>query len=396
MNRNTFTSLIKHHLQKLYEVIRIGLIVFINGFFCFPEVSWVKSAFYILVLLPGLILLSIELKRFPFSDKFLLVFITLPVYLSLSHLWANEEYITRNFFFFFKQVIFIFILVFCFWAVIRVRKPFLLELLSTIVISGTAFAFISIIHHFLVAEERFFISALGGFSTGDSNKTAAYFTIHLALCCYFLIFNVQPFKSLTATYLITAAIILDIALILLTDAKAPWLIIPLIPLIFLLGKWKVKHQLTIWVTLIATATLCFFGFYSLESLLSERSVYARLDMWTDSISQIEDQFWQGLGLTYKLNLPNPEYTQLHSHNIFIDTIRFGGIIGLTFLVAQIYTIIRINTKEMKWFTFWYIAGIFLLSLYGQQPLTRPGYIWFLYWIPGVIILSNYLVLRKGN
>ena len=197
MQATTLSAPIKRYSQVIYKIVPCGLIVFITGFFCLPEVSWVKTNFYLLVLLPSLILLPLELKKFPFKSPYLLLFIALPLYLSLSHLWADKEAITRDFSFFIKQVVFIFILVFSLWVAQREAPKFLKILILFLVVTGIIFSFVSIAHY-LYTNNGNFNQPLMGFSTNDSNKAGAFFTIHLGLCLYVLLFDLYPYKSKNA------------------------------------------------------------------------------------------------------------------------------------------------------------------------------------------------------
>lgn len=380
------------------NVTSTGLILFTCGFFLFPGIPGVKVVFYLLILFPAIALLPIEWRNFPFKSGPFLLYMIVPLYLCLSHLWADEENITRNFLFFAKQVFFVYALLFGFWIAFKNNKDFLNILLIYMVVTGTIFAFVSLLQY-LHTHNGSINSQLMGFSTSDSNKAGAFFTIHLALCAYFLVIDAPPHKSKKAYFLIIVACILDIILIILTKTKATWLIIPLIPIFVVSLRVNQKKLLITCISSIFIVVVIYWQNEILTLLQNMRSFKERIFILKQTIGQLDSirEYIFGLGLVYKLHVP----PTIHPHNVFADTFRFGGIIGLLLLVTQISVVTRaffLNKKEKHLIIilFWLLAGIILLSLYGQQPLTRPGYIWFLYWAPASIILASYLTMLSGS
>lgn len=396
MHTAAATRDINKYQRVLQKIISIGLLVFVNGFFCFPEISWVKSTFYLLVLAPGLVVLLIEARNFPFNDKFLLAFMALPFYLCLSHLWANDENITRGFFFFFKQVIFLFILVFCFWVAIKNNNKFLSILLISMLVTGSIFAFISITQHLFIYGNDFRLYSLKGFSTNDANKAAAMHAVHLTICIYFLSINIISKKSTSSIAFLILAIAIDGSLLILSFAKGPWLTITSSILIIVVSKIRqpLKIPFIITVGILITASISYFNI--VDTLNNMTSYLIRVQLIRESILQMEGKYLYGLGLTYKLPVENTSL--MHPHNIFIDSFRFGGLTGLALIILHAFSILWMQMTSIKRrfncvLFLWFFTGVILLSLYGQQVLTRPGYIWFLYWIPAALTLSMHLYWR---
>ncbi len=397
--KNRKINFINRYQLILTRIISFGLLVFVNGFFCFPEISWVKTSFYLLVLLPGIALLPLQLKNFPLKSRHLVLFMLLPLYLCLSHFWADAENITRDFFFFAKQVIFIFMLIFCFWVASKENKKFIVILLLSLVVTGSFFSFLSIVQY-LYQYQGHLAAPLMGFSLTDSNKMAALHTVHLSLCIYFLKFNAYPYKSTRKAWPLLVAIALDLALITLTQAKAIWFIIPVVTIALLTLRTTIYRKISIFscITIISIAYILKFD--AIATLQNLHSYIIRVELIKHAAGQIRDNYLFGLGLTYKLPIPLPSGTYSHPHNMIVDCLRFGGALGIILLLAQTFSVIQLSFLNRKNYlsivlVLWYISGFTLLCLYGQQPLTRPGYIWFLLWIPSSILLSNHLIRESS-
>ncbi|WP_321391983.1 O-antigen ligase family protein [uncultured Desulfuromusa sp.] len=127
------------------------------------------------------------------------------------------------------------------------------------------------------------------------------------------------------------------------------------------------------------------------------SVQVRLELIRIAIEQMQGRYLFGIGLSHKFFLDNPLFKAVnpHPHNIFIDCFRFGGVAGVFFLLVHLVVIFRLAINAMKtskdaWILFlWFGCGLVLMAFYSQQPLTRPGgYIWFLYWIPAVLLFAH--------
>ena len=395
-----FKPAVDLYRKTLKKIIFIGLIVFINGFFFFPEISGAKTTFYLLILLPGILLLPLEIRDFPFRNPVTIAFMALSCYLCISYFWSNSEDSSRSFFFFLKQVIFIFVLLFCCFIASKDQKNFLTILLVSMVVIGSIFASASIAEYYFILSNHTGgpTPFLMGFSLNDSNKSSMIYTIHLAICTYFLLIDSPPYKTKTASFLLIVSIIIDLYLIVLTQSKASWLVIPIIPIFFLMKRNKIKRQPIIWTITLTIVTIASIQFELVAKLAKLSSFTVRIELIHESILQMDGNYVTGIGLQYKQYIyeASRNRTQLHPHNLIVDIFRFGGAIGLTLFIIQFFAVYKSYRKlpERKKFSvviFWYVTGTILLSFYGQQPLTRPGYIWFLYWIPSCIVIASYLL-----
>ena len=104
----------------------------------------------------------------------------------------------------------------------------------------------------------------------------------------------------------------------------------------------------------------------------------------------------GIGLSYKLpvQLSGIGVTLVHPHNIFTDTLRFGGIIGYFLLIQHFLVVGFVFIKNYNlagknlFLLVWAISGLMAATFYGQQPFVRPGsYVWFFYWMPITLLYA---------
>jgi len=395
----------KYGSEKYYKIliniIYLGLFLFIGGIYFLRDSGDIPRIFYLMVLLPCLLLLPKIVKEFNFNNKAYIIFLLLPMYLCISFLWAQEENIKRDFTFHLRNLFCVFFYMLGLWSVMKEKQKFITKLLIFLFISGFFTSVISVVYYFL--EYGFTTNnVLVGYFIDNSNKVGSLYSIHFCLCA-FLLFNKKIFSyGALGNTLMILALIVDVMVIFLSQAIVPWLIIAIFFAMVIMRDW---HWLNI---LVFSSFVLLAGFgliYYLDMLghlISMNRVQARIDLVQKAIAQMDGQYLFGIGLCYKLPLVNlfGTGTNPHPHNIFVDCFRFGGMVGLFLIVGQFFYLIRAGLKsiqdnvEVGFILFWFVAGTILLSFYGQQPLARPGgYIWFFYWIPGTILLVKWIVDR---
>jgi len=391
----------ENYNKILINIMYLGLFLFIGGIYFLKDSGDIPRIFYLMVLLPCLLLLPKIIKEFNFNNKTYIIFMLLPIYLCISFLWAQEENIKRDFIFHLRNLFCVFFYMMGLWSVMKEKQKFIMKLLVFLFVSGFFTSVISVVDYFL--EYGFTTTnVLVGYFIDNSNKVGSIYSIHLCLCA-FLLFNKKIFSYGTlGNILMILALIVDVIVIFLSQAIVPWLIITIFVAMVIMRNWH-------WLNILAFSSfvlLAGFGlvYYldMLEYFTGMVRVQARIDLVQKAIAQMDGQYLFGIGLSYKLPLVNlfGTGTNPHPHNIFVDCFRFGGLAGLLLIVGQFFYLIRAGLKsirdnvEIGFILFWFVAGTILLSFYGQQPLARPGgYIWFFYWIPGTILLVKWIVDR---
>lgn len=381
----------------LLHIIYYGMYLFIGGIYIFPNNSGTQQVFYLLITLPFLLLFPLLIKELPWKSKCFYVYMAFPLYMFVSHYWAPYDSVERGWFFFFRQLICFFIFYMALWLIIRLNNKFVEQIIVFLIVIGALSASISLSIH-IYSNTDFYNTPLFGFSIVDIDKASAIYAIHLGFCIAAMATIFKTKESVLLRLLLFVAILLDLFAISLTKAIGGWVIVFISLTAVLLDKIKNRRKSFIAAVLIAFL-FGLVGFVLFTTLLSERTIDVRVHLISLAIDQWVDNFYFGVGLTYKLPIENDFYSQPlpHSHNFIIDTLRFGGLIGGLLLLINLSVGVLKNwfpsscSRVNLYLVVWLVCGIVASSIYGQQPYVRPGsYMWFFYWMPLALTLVCYL------
>jgi len=357
--------------------------------------------FYLFVLLPSLLLLPGAIRKFRFNDKYYILFMLFPIYLCVSFLWAADENIQRDFLFHLRNLFCVFLYVIGLWLIMGRKRRFVRNLLIFLFFTGYFTSVVSLVNYFYLYGLTV-KNVMEGYFIDNSNKIGSIYSIHVCLSIFFLFFP-HKFIEINKAYILPAtAIILSCSVIFLSQAVIPWLIIAVFIVGMLIKKWHWFKILSLFFVIISVGLGLLYYFDLFESLIGMTRVQARIHLVRQAIEQMDGHYLFGIGLVYKLPLINLFGNGInpHPHNIFVDCFRFGGLVGLTLVLGQFFLLIKIGVRlakdsvEYGFILFWFIAGVIVLSFYGQQPLIRPGgYLWFFYWTPGLLLLVKWIIRR---
>lgn len=381
------------------NLVSFGLYIFLCGVYVFTDGSDVTRVFYVSVLLPSLVLVCFYFRVFPFKNLIFLIFLVFPLYLSISFLWADGECITKNFIFHLRNFFCTFLYFFALWIAIKKDRKFTQKLLWVLFISGFFSSLVSLFVYFQEYGLESNVALMDPF-TDNPNKAGAIFSIHFCLVLYQLR-NIFFEKGHILNVLLSIALIADLIVVFLTQAWIPWLVICAFIVWIILKEQKMR----VWVVVISFLLLCSFAgfFLNFDNIKNMTRVDVRAQLIEKAIEQMDGRYLIGIGLRYKfpLEINSVKGVHPHPHNIFIDVFRFGGVIGLLFMLLQCGSFLYSGLKSaqiddnLSFVLFWFLAGFLLMSFYSQQPLTRPGgYIWFLYWMPGTILAVHWLLVKE--
>ena len=202
-----------------------------------------------------------------------------------------------------------------------------------------------------------------------------------------------------ASWLYLLPIVLGVALILLSKSRGPLIALSLCAFLivwrYAAWQWAV---VMLGVSLLALAGLTFTPMGEhLYSRLTDSSF--RPAIWHSAWDAFCHSPVIGLGLHYPLKIVTPQGVFDHSHNLLLDILRFGGLIGLgLFLWAVALTSLRawrLGTEQTR---FWVILlgfGFVCILTDGKVPLQGPNNFWLLLWIPMGILLADTARARSG-
>ena len=377
-----------------YFIIVIGFFLVTSGFYFFKDYGGIARSYYILILLPTIIFLPYYFdKKFFFSKEMLIFFLPI-VYLALSSLWVSELYREedRSLFYRVKPLVFLFFLFLATKLILQRYRQIEKYLVHFLVVVALISSIVSLWQYVPEAYEKNHWPRMGGMSLrGDINVTATLYGVAFFFCVYGLA-SWDKLWRLVAFAASTSALVV----IFFSQSKVPLLCVLFSFLWLACQGFKAT---TIKVFLLC-AILVMVAMYSsfdrvpfMEKLTSHSE---RFELWSSAIEQMEGHWLlgHGVGSDIKLNFYGGSYAS-HTHNILIDTLRFGGIFGFVLLSVQILSVFFAGLKVVRVkksflpVLIWYVFGVFFLLTNGRQPLVKPYHVWFFYWIPLSLLLAQY-------
>jgi len=394
----------ERHTGILINIMYVGLFVFIGGVFYLKDGGDMPRIFYFTVLIPSLLLMPSLVKEFDFHNRRYVLFVLFPIYLCLSFFWAADENIKKDFMFHLRNLFCVFLYSMGLWLVMRRKKRFINNLLLFLFFAGYFTSIVSLIHYF--TEYGLTISKImEGYFINNSNKIGSIYSIHICLSMFFLFYPPEVIGRKKTYILLITSIILSGMVVFLSQAVIPWVIIITFIVVIMIRRWYCSKILFFSLLAFSAGLGLIYFLGGFDSLMNMSRVQARIHLVQRAIEQMDGYYLFGIGLVYKLPLIIPPHmvTLPHPHNIFVDCFRFGGAVGLALVLGQCLILIKIGLKlirdniEIGFILFWFIAGIVVLSFYGQQPLIRPGgYLWFFYWTPGSLLLVRWIIDQEAT
>ncbi|AWF82921.1 hypothetical protein BTJ40_20015 [Microbulbifer sp. A4B17] len=371
----------------------LGLFLLVCGFYVFPKVSGVQTSFY-LSLLPAALLLLAWRRNYNFLISWqFIAFCSLPIVLALSTLWASPETadVYRQPDYYWKLVFYL-ALFYCatFFLLEHYGDTILHQLLLTLIVIGLLSGIASLTTYFFHGGLQS-LHRIGGISLeGNIDKTGMLFGFHALFCCYGLYQKPRLWRWLSGIGLLTSCIY-----IVLSQTKVPIVMAGFSIFLIVFGNLSRLLKILVVVAIVCVLPLAYFTLYGDLPLLHRGSAYSvRLTLWQKTFEEFLQSPLIGQGLVHKkfieLNRMVP-----HPHNFLLDIARFSGLLGLAACawqgLAALWTV-RSKERLLSWipglyFT-WFLFGVLAMLTYAQQPLAKPNYIWFFYWIPLAILLAR--------
>ena len=381
-------------VSGLIRVASVSLLLILVGFHLLPEVGRIQTIFY-LTLLPSTMLLLAWRRdwRFLCSWQFA-CFISLPLVLTLSTLWADHASATveRETSYYFKLLAY-FALFYCaLYLVLEQRGNEMLHAwLRWLIVLGTISCAASLVAYGLDGGFSK-LHRIGGISMQNNiDKTAMLYGFHVLFCCYGLSLQSRRWRGLS-----WAGLALGCIYIVLSQTKIP--IVMAAFAICLAAVVSRSLALRVLVLLgafavLPTAYLLLFGDLPLFHRSTAYSI--RLELWTKSLEQFLQSPWTGMGLVHKQFIEVGTVLP-HPHNYLLDVARFTGLLGVAACVWQGVAVAYIGLRReqlLSWvpglYLLWFGFGVLAMLIYAQQPLVKPSYIWFFYWIPLAVLLVRH-------
>ncbi|WP_237057208.1 O-antigen ligase family protein [Microbulbifer sediminum] len=384
-------------VSGLLRLASASLLLILVGFHLLPEVGRIQTIFY-LTLLPSTILLLAWRRDWRFLRTWQFAcFISVPLVLALSTLWADQASATveRETSFYFKVLVY-FVLFYCALYLVMERRGedldgLLHRWLRWLIVLGTVSCAASLVVYGLDGGFSK-LYRIGGISMQNNiDKTAMLYGFHVLFCCYGLSLDSRRWRWLS-----WAGLGLGCVYIVLSQTKIPIVMAAFaICLAAVVSRSLALRVLVLFGALVALPA-AYLVLYGDLPLLHRGNAYSiRLELWAKSLTPFLESPWIGTGLVYKQFIEVHEVLP-HPHNYLLDVARFSGLLGVAACLWQGLAVARIGLRRgqlLSWvpglYLLWFGFGVLAMLIYAQQPLVKPSYIWFFYWIPLAVILVRH-------
>lgn len=176
--------------------------------------------------------------------------------------------------------------------------------------------------------------------------------------------------------------------ILLTETKTPAisLFIAATYYAFSIGKKRLAAGA---LACLVAASIIPFLFKDVEAVRFITIIY-RFELWKFLLSQLDSHWVLGWGKGAEQGWTIMGHYHNHSHNVYIGTLYFHGIVGLSLILAAVFTLYRRmapdsnNILPLTLTT--YMLATFLIDV--QEVFVPPNVLWLLLWFPIAAMLGR--------
>ena len=387
------TPLKKHFLAISYTL-------FLLGFFFFPSTRLHKYAFCATVALPFLILIlnkKVAFRSFFSSRTFLLSTIFL-VYMFCTLFWA-EPYELSDLPKYGRRVLYVFTFLTVTMHLIHVYPNLLEKLLMLLCLAAAIFAVGYLVFYY--SQHPFPHRRLSGFGQLDNPIMASsvYGTVFIA-CIYLFEQQHTTKMNLLCVGMIGAVFLYMV----LTQSRGPLLAWG----VTMLG-WTVSERLVykrnkcncrnkLWIVLLlafstgAILFVCYPKFFKSRLL---RTTTHRLDVWTQGLVQANNApcFGHGLNADTRIVLAKYGKARQHHHSVYLETLFYGGIVGLLLLIGLVgsgiqQALTRPREPEKFFLTCMLVFGALCMATDGKTLIGHPKPVWFFFWFPIALVAAS--------
>ncbi len=375
-----------------------------GGFYFFPDYGGIARVFYLLVLLPAVLVSPFCLSRLhPLSHWALFL---LPLcYLALSTSWAMSAEVSggRSVWYLCKPLLFLAALFLAINLVLPRCARLPEALIQSLSVVALVTGIIALYQYLPTAIATGKWPRMAGISLrADINVTAALYGINCLFCVWGLLHWGDRWR-----WLLVASLLVSLALALLSRSKVP-LICALCACGWLvwasLGRDSLRRLLPWILPALLVLPLAYFIYFERVPFLDRPEGYSlRLELWSQAFAQAASHPWFGHGLGSPLGFElRGKPFDSHAHNFVLDTLRYGGAVGASLLLLQMLSaaviIRRLLRRNREYIpvALWWLAGVLFLLTNGQQPLVKPHHTWFFYWLPLAFLLAGDLQSRAGS
>ena len=379
---------------KLKDLIFIGLVIFIAGYFLTPNGSAHHRIYYALVLAPMLFLGWGQLFK-PFRENALIklcyVFI---VYMAMTRLWPSGEGhkpIYKSFVYGVYIISFLTVLYLTYTEKNSHKESYINIIIIIIGLLSAAVSLFSYFDHVFISEDVGKFYRLTNVLAGDDfnpSPSGRYFGFAALFSLLYLYGG--GYKKIKVLAVISFASCL--LALLLAHGRGPMLGFGLA---FIVVISLAKNRKAVYLLILAVVLVSLYSFMDLEFLqrLVDRGSSHRLDIYKAVFTvAMETPYW-GRGLTASTYKLGNEYGN-HCHSVFLAVLVYGGFVGLI-----LFSLVLSLSYKFSWKVFKHNGDIGPIALLtygigcylfdGDKLINHPKGEWLLIWLPIAYVAAKY-------
>jgi O-antigen ligase len=371
----------------------MGWLALLTGMFWIGDRALYHKLFYATLALPTLIALALQpgLLKSLIRQPLIQLFLLFSAYILLSVLWADTKETPLSSI---KRPLYLLMLIFA-ASMISLKHPGRLERVTelsaiiAIVAAGLSLAY-------FVYEGA--TGRLSGYGALYNPRLSAH--VFGFFCAYWLTRWYLEEKITSPLPLVALALLWS--LLIFTGSRTPLLALSACALWLAICQWKPRIFLLIAaaVSLALTSKLLLSMAIPLDvqtDNLLTRGMSFRPAIWQETLRQLQDNLWLGLGYTRPqvFHVEGLDFALADTHNIELGVLFCGGIVGLTLWMlmygyAMTYAWQRRQQPAVliasSLVVFGFVAGL----TEGSAFFSRPKEQWFLIWIPLALLAATRL------
>ncbi|MDR3213520.1 MAG: O-antigen ligase family protein [Azoarcus sp.] len=383
---------VSHVEDYVRRGVVLGLLIYLAAFFV-VESSKLLSFFLMFVVLPALCMVVVSYPRHVINKRVLFFLTTFLGYLCLSALWGEGDFL--------EAVKYSFFILFLMVSVATVSQRLPGDFVTKYIVAlGLISSLGYIIAMFLSAHgiwdfvnQRFAFRDIGGWGSKNPVDSATIISIPVLASWWLL-----PGKKWHAKLLLMTTIIACAAVMLVTKSRGPALSLGIV----LVGGSLLRHKksdIFILLLLGLVAGIVFFYLKDFIAVMRLDEGNYRYSIWMDVLGKIKNNwlFGQGYGTHAGIVIPNHNWELSHSHNMFLEVLRIGGVVGIGLLGLMLVSMLRRSYPHEGNFFFlaWLFFGFICLCFSGRLPLIKPTVKEFVeFWLP--LFLSYFYNAETQN
>jgi O-antigen ligase len=377
--------------------------IFILGFFFFPSSKFLSNFYYLAVAFPFLILIlmkKVDFRPFFSSRTFLLITIYL-FYMFCTLFWADSLGLA-DLSKYGRRVLYILIFIGVTIHLTQSYSTFIQRLLVLLCFTGSTVAVATIVLYY--RQHPFPGTRLFGYGLlHNPFKASSLYGIIVIACIYFILQQ----RTVKMQLIYVGLLVTSLSYMLLAQSRGPLLAFVVSMLAWHVSAWLLqgerhlnhRNKLFVVLVLISVVISALFIFdpeYFNLSFLTRISSRHRLEMWEQLLVRIKDAPWFGHGLSATARtITSDGFVYVHPHSVYVGTLLYGGIVGLSFLVAVVLSALwqgfkRLGTTINLTSATMVFYGALCIGPNGNMLIHHVKPFWLFFWFPIALVVASEL------